>query len=205
MNNKKNRTRFILRLEGIKASDILARYNILPLPMKDIEESFAVTKIQPKITNFKDITTMKLLLEDGSDYPEYTNSRCKWDHYPFETNPIGMPIKYIYKDGIHNFFCEGFFCSLNCAKSYIKRHYRDSPIFSNVMTNFKLLCCLVYGYNIEILEANDWELLECYNHGDGLNIDDFRKGLVVYRKTHNIKLLPCGHFYEKRCHPLKVS
>jgi len=205
MSGKKNRTRFILRLEGIKAADILARYQKVTIPVKEIEESFVVSKLPPKFTDFREITTMKLLLENGAEYPEYTNSRCKWDHYPFENHPIGIPIKYMFKDGIHYFTCKDYLCSLSCLKSFLKRYGTLSPLYNNAMANFTLLCYLCTGSHKSVPEANDWGLLDCYNEGEGINIDELRKGQTIYRRTHNIKLLACGEYYEARPNPLAVK
>lgn len=193
---KKSRTRFILKLPGIDAEAILSRYEKIPIiQTMNIEDSFQTTKHIVKDINYNEITSMKLLLDNGQAYPDYTNSRCKWDHYPFETHPIGIPVKY-YKQGyVHHFVCEGYFCSLNCLQSYIKKMACANPIYTDIALNFNLLCQLVVGTN-NISDASEWEYLECYNDGVGLNIDELRKGQVTYRKTYNIKLIPCGEYYE---------
>jgi len=193
---KKSRTRMILKLPGIVAEDILSRYEKIPTPTIDLEESFRTTKPAPRTTDFREITSMCMLLESGEPYPEFTNSRCKWDHYPFETQPVGLPIKYQYRDGLHYFTCEGYFCSLNCVQAYIKKMSHHNPLYANIATNFNLLCNLVTG-NSEIQDASAWEFLDCYNDGKGINIDELRKGQVTYRKIYNIKLLPCGEYYER--------
>ena len=194
MTQKKSRSRFILKLRGVNAEEILSRYT-QTIPKQSIDfESFKVTRAHTNVMHYGEISTMKLLLDSGEPYPEFTNARCKWDHYPFEAHPIGIPIKYHHRDGIHYFTCTGFFCSFNCLKSYIKTH-ANNPLYGNVVLNFGLLCKLVYGEE-SIKDANDWDLLDCYNDGGGLNIDEFRKGQVAYRKVHNIKLLPCGEYYE---------
>jgi len=194
--SKKPRSRCILKLTGIKAADILARYIVDEQSSKININEFVSTQIISKPVNIKEITTMRMLLENGKEYPEFTNARCWWDHNTFETSPIGIPIKYYYKNDIHHFECNGYFCSFNCLKSYLKDH-KSNPLYTNVLTNFKLVHYLVYGEgNNEIKEANDWQLLDCYNDNTGLSIDEFRKTLVAYKPSYNIKLVPCGEYYE---------
>lgn len=128
-------------------------------------------------------------------YDTKTNCHCWWDKHPFDTYPVGIPVKYDLKNEI--FLCDGIFCSLCCAKSFIRENsknprYRESPYLLKLIY-YKLGGKL--GDTIPI--ASDWRVLDIF--GGHLTIQEFR-GIFCrysYTQTHNVQILPVGTYLKK--------
>lgn len=128
-------------------------------------------------------------------YDTKTKCYCWWDRHTFNTYPIGIPIKYIEEDD--TFLCDGIFCSLCCAKSFIKEHsknfrYRESPYL------LKLMYVKLGGkLGDKIPMASDWRVLDVF--GGHITIKEFRDIFCrySYTQTHNIQVISTGTYLKK--------
>ena len=104
------------------------------------------------------------------EWPLSTSVCCHWCCHPFDTTPIGLPVKYT--NGVFNVIrC---FCSLNCAMAYNLASPRGS-------IDEKLICCsmindlasrLGYG-SIQVQPAPDKFALRSF--GGNMTIEEFRE------------------------------
>ena len=114
------------------------------------------------------------------EWPLSTSVCCHWCCHPFDTTPIGLPVRY--SNGVfHVIRC---FCSLNCAMAFNLSSPRGS-------IDEKLICCsmindlasrLGYG-NIQVQPAPDKFALRAF--GGNMSIEEFRE-YSVNESTHLI-------------------
>jgi hypothetical protein len=63
------------------------------------------------------IATVPRLLSatNNAPFPDTWAYACHWDHHPFDTKPVGCPIRH---DSHRNVYLIPIFCSWNCARAY---------------------------------------------------------------------------------------
>lgn len=68
-------------------------------------------------------------------WPKQTNVHCWWDCHPFNTHPIGIPLRF---DILQNrFITYGCFCSFECAMAYKKEDSRLKDISNDLFYNLQ--------------------------------------------------------------------
>lgn len=159
-----------------------------------------------------------VLMQDYINYgclPERTDIWCGHCHHPFDTSPIGVPIKYVKKKkdkiqldpnkivGTNDYFLTyGIFCSFPCCLAFIKDN-NNKLMFKNSKSLLYSLYYKLYKTEMNIDKAPSWEILKAY--GGELSIDDYRKNFCThnYTITPNIKrpyMVSVGKWVEeKRC------
>lgn len=105
------------------------------------------------------------------------NTKCWWCKYLFDDNPVQLPEDY-YND---TFYCIGYFCSFNCAKSFNMDNTNYS-LSSKRESLLNLLYYQTYSNHVEITPAPSWLTLKDY--GGYLNINEFRKHSVINNKEY---------------------
>lgn len=190
------------------------------------------TDLDQSTTQITDLATKKLSGQVFLDYlkdersvtlidyvnygclPERTDLCCFHCRHPFNTSPIGIPIKYIpekpekeLEDNstqIRNdyFLTYGVFCSFPCCLAFLKEHSSDQ-FFRNSKSLLYSLYFKLYNTELRISPAPSWECLKI--HGGNLSIDEFRKSFCTcnYVITPNIKrpyMVTVGRYIqESRC------
>jgi len=132
----------------------------------------------------KNIRKIKYSFDNNRKWLCKSNVHCLWCCHKFDNIPIAIPKK-VCGDTFHLF---GYFCSFNCAASYI---FETSVLASNKWEYYSLLCLLqkkITGDKIykKINFAPPRECLKMF--GGFLSIDEFREqfNLVDY----NVMLPP---------------
>lgn len=222
-------------LDGINARDVFKKYK---QPKKEDTQAYIApiieysTKNGDSTTQVTELNTKRVpvqvymdTIKDGRsvtmiDYinygclPERTDLWCGHCHHPFNTSPIGMPIKYVNKHpdknqpdedkvvGTNDYFLTyGVFCSFPCCLAFLKEH--KSALFRNSKSLLYSLYYKLYGTELKARKAPSWECLKVY--GGKLSIEDFRKSYCNcnYIITENIKrpyMVAVGKYIEeKRC------
>lgn len=179
--------------ENINSEDEKIIYH-LPINLNDINES----KINNLFIKNNNINKLNNIDEHSNSCTEFINStiinnninkilmhkinlnkntKCWWCKNTFTTPPVQLPDNY--SDG--TFYCNGHFCSYNCAKSYNLDINDVSTYKKNSLINF--LYYLTYSVNININPAPHWLSLEEY--GGILTIEKFRENSI----TNNIEYI----------------
>lgn len=124
------------------------------------------------------IRKIKYSFDNNRKWLSNSDVHCLWDCHKFDTVPIAIPKK-VCGDTFHLF---GYFCSFNCAASYI---FENSVLSSNKWEYYSLLCLLqkkITGDNNykKINFAPPKECLKIF--GGFLSIEEFREqfNLVDY-------------------------
>jgi hypothetical protein len=104
------------------------------------------------------------------------NTKCWWCHHSFNSPPIQLPDDYYN----NTFFCNGHYCSFNCAKSYNLN--TNDNLVGKRYSLLNLLYYQTYGKYIEIIAAPSWLILEDY--GGTLSIDKFRDNFIFNTKEY---------------------
>ena len=134
------------------------------------------------ITNVKDNKTSStintILLKElihTSQWSHLTDYWCQWDCHPFDTQPVGLPVKY--KNG--KFLVVGCFCSLECAVSY--NFYGNETLY-NSWENYNLINMLSnsVGYKSVVNPALSRKCLQVF--GGALDIKTFRKKSMINKQ-----------------------
>ena len=110
----------------------------------------------------------------------WTNSTdywCQWDCHPFDTTPVGLPVKF--KN--NKFMVIGCFCSLECATAY---NFYGSETTYNSWENYNLTNMLSnsIGYKDQIHPALSRKCLNVF--GGPLDITTFRKKSKVNKQLN---------------------
>lgn len=219
----------IITLDGINARQIYKKYK---QGTTDTTNAIQFTPIieyssrsEPsQVTELSDKqSTSQVFYEKNSDHvtmidfvnygclPERTDLYCWHCHHPFNTSPIGAPIKYIRKQADKNdrtagtneyFQTMGVYCSFPCCLAFINEH-KHVPLYRNSKSLLYSLYFKLYGTKLKIKPAPSWECLK--NYGGNLSIEEFRKKFCVcnYIITENIKrpfMVSVGKYIEEqRC------
>ena len=145
--------------------------------------------------------------------PDRTDVWCGHCRHPFDTSPIGVPIKYVKKKvdkiqpkadevtGTNDYFLtSGIFCSFPCCLAFIKDH-NHNPLYKNSKSLLYSLYYKIYHTEMNIQKAPSWEILQVY--GGELSIKDYRERFCThsYKITPNIKrpyMVAVGKWVEKK-------
>lgn len=143
--------------------------NSFPSECQYVEEE----KVERDLGN--SVETMLLQFKNANNkniWPTHTSIYCWWDCHPFNSKPVGLPIR---KKG-DEFELIGCFCSYNCACSYNnlfsggKAAERNSLLHLMYRTLHKVK-------NIEIKPAPSKEILTIF--GGNITIDEFRNDTFI--------------------------
>jgi hypothetical protein len=139
-------------------------------------------------TSLKDFSCKKI---DETEWPKKTEVYCLWCCHPFETTPIGLPLKYIKQV----FYCTGNFCSFECAASH---NYEVTDVNTNMWERFNLLNLLAIDNQIiwTLKCAKPKSTLKIF--GGNLDIGEFRKKSknVIYFKNKYPMIPVCEQIEE---------
>lgn len=105
----------------------------------------------------------------GNKWPRRTEVACMHCCHPFDTVPIPIPRRYDEKRKLY--YVYGNFCSVNCAKAYIREHNRYMRSVN--MYYFVHMCRKVFGIRGTHTPALPRVLLKMF--GGDLTIEKFRK------------------------------
>jgi hypothetical protein len=144
-------------------------------PMENI-----VSKDTYKGNNMNNVLLKELV--NSSNWSTSTDYWCQWDCHSFDTQPVGIPVKY--KN--NKFHVVGCFCSLECAVAY--NFYCNENNY-NVWENYNLINMLsnAIDYKPQVNAALSRKCLNVF--GGNLDIASFReKGFV--NKQYNILQYP---------------
>lgn len=202
-------SKYNFTLKHINHQNLIDRYNLFYA--KDEKTPGGVTRInelsdKKEVSmainlDIKNITMYDYLSQDA--FPKTTNLSCFWCRNPFETIPIGCPIKYfspqiekvyyseIHKDNytiLHNiqekkqtdikktesyYETDGIFCSFNCCISFIQDNPKN-PLYSFSQSLLSKVYLDIFGKVPEnIVPAPHWRMLKSY--GGSLTIQEFRE------------------------------
>lgn len=107
--------------------------------------------------------------EDSVDsWPRQTDTYCFWCSHSFTNIPIGIPVKVF--DG--KFYCNGNFCSFECASAY---NYNMSNDNRNIFEKQNLLNLMASKFQAKtpVRCAKPREMLKIF--GGSMEINEFRK------------------------------
>lgn len=115
--------------------------------------------------------------------------QCWWCRHSFNTVPIGLPVEY--KKG--KFYCEGIYCSYNCALA----HNIDIGD-ENVSKRTSLLYMLyhkIHKKDKKIKEAGDWRTLK--SCGGSVEIEQYRMDFLIDTIDYTLLRPPMETRYTK--------
>lgn len=149
---------------------------VAPISKKTHVRKSPPKPLGPRVTAF----SLPRFLDSATDGPrrgleEEYKGCCWWDHHPFETRAVGLPIKHDEQRNV--FWMFGFFCSWNCALAYAW----DSTMVSLrerapllVLRVLRLLSAKkgVDFNDVVCRAAPHWSVLKAY--GGAMDIAEFR-------------------------------
>ena len=106
------------------------------------------------------------------------HTKCWWCHNIFSSPPIQLPDDYYN----NTFFCNGHFCSYNCAKSH-NLNINDNLTWKRCSL-LNLLYYQTYSEYKEIIPAPSWLILEEY--GGTMSINEFRNNFIFNSKEYTL-------------------
>lgn len=138
---------------------------------------------------------------------------CWHDRHPFDTIPLGCPLKHV---GDNVFITTGVFCSFPCMNKFLKRR-RGKSKYKNSSTLMTYIYFNMTGKLDQIPYAGSWKLLKKF--GGHLSIDKFRESfdkLEFITSVNNIPtMLPLSEYitekkvvkkvYKEECRYIKDS
>ena len=183
------------------------------------EQLFSTTntslRVQPQDTSItfydsykSEVKYNQILKDVNGIYPPYTRKPCWWCRHPFQTSPLGCPLKFIPQpdeelkaerlnsyfetyniknDGDGVFEAEGIFCSFPCLKSYILSEISItcSSVYKESLTLLSLLYKFYYGKNAIIPVAGDWRIIQPFGPK---TIEEFRKQATTHNFTRTLNV-----------------
>lgn len=158
--------------------DITTANKITNITDIETDKKYIYSYLDQSKHNIKCLITMNNLI--GTPLPKTTNIHCYWCRSPFNTTPIGCPIKYIN----NTYTVDGIFCSFNCCKAFIDTKKHDS-LYTNSDNLINKLYFDIYNNNIQIKKAPTWKLLNTY--GGNQSISKFRESfnMIEYKDNNN--------------------
>ena len=114
------------------------------------------------------------------EWPMSTNIYCMWCCHPFEGPPCAVPVRYV--DEV--FYVWGCFCSFNCAAAYNFKEYKVSEVWERYSLLNLLYKKIFDKPFIKIKPAPPREVLTIF--GGYLNIDDYRKNMIINDREYKI-------------------
>jgi hypothetical protein len=150
------------------------------------EKTKVQTFINQETNNYRFIYMNKI----GDQYPAKTDCHCWWCRYPFETQPLGIPISKVVGVDKTYYEMEGNFCSFECCFTFLKDHAKSSMLLCYDNSK-KLLLELYHSFGHEgfIKDAGDWKLLEKVGSGS-VTIEQFRSGLMAFHRAPDVCCIP---------------
>ena len=135
--------------------------------------------------NYKVNTMNNVLMKEfvnSSNWNSSTDYWCQWDCHPFDSQPVGLPVKF--KN--NKFNVVGCFCSLECAVAY---NFYSNESNYNVWENYNLVNMLssFIDYKPNVTAALSRKCLNVF--GGNLDISTFREK-SFQKKQYNILQYP---------------
>lgn len=128
------------------------------------------------------------MLSDFDDvYPNRTDIWCWWCCHPFDSRPIGIPVKY--DDAKDVFKGIGCFCSINCAYAHAKKE-RMKVHLSDFVFMYQKLTGNTLPDDWSLMPAPDRIVLQ--NFGGPLTIDEFRSAFENKFDVVMAPMMPFG-------------
>lgn len=129
---------------------------------------------------------------------------CHYCHLEYKTNAIGIPITYKEQRDPKNsqkhiiFYCEGLYCSYECALSALKTQIGRNSLARDSSYNYaeellRYLYKLAYPSNPILIPAPDHRLLK--SNGGSLTESEFRTGSHTYIKLPGMIFAPVKFQY----------
>jgi hypothetical protein len=141
----------------------------------------------------------------NGEYEENTDIPCDWHRLPFDTPPLGIPLRYEKREEISIWHCDGNFCSCECAYAFLNHDrnlpsgFRDCLYDESVSLLLKLHKRLCPGAP-DLKEAEDWRVLK--KNGGWKSYEEYRKSTSShYYRTPNLKLVAIAVLYEQKVDP----
>ncbi len=133
----------------------------------------------------------------GKPLPSKTKIHCFWCKHPFNTKPIGCPIKF----NKHSYTTDGIFCSFNCCLSYINDNKHKS-MYDLSLTYLSNIHNKLFKIDTFVKPAPHWRILDTF--GGTKNINEYRNSFdsIVYEPNNNYikafpEQLPIGWIFEE--------
>ena len=125
------------------------------------------------------LTAPAFLLQSTQEvYPDVWDHNCWWCAHPFDTRPVGYPIKHVRKN--NPFHLMGYFCSYNCAlASAMQRNVNDiniKPLMMRLVSQQTQSAGGKLDYNKYTLEPAP--------HFTGLQAFGGPMSITAFRKQH---------------------
>lgn len=168
--------------EYLNYDNILNNIEHVPIPFENLEQQ---TQEEVNYNNKKTILEEVILLKEQKlnkkiyklENSKIDNILCWWCCHPFDNQVYGIPIK---KEN-DIYITKGFFCSLNCSKSY---NLSDNIIFKekqnrNILINMLNTELNNNGKYVDVKESPQRETLKLF--GGHLDINDFRENKKNYK------------------------
>lgn len=217
-------SKFNFTLKNIEHKNIIERYSLYiskeeknrvtrltEISSNNDTNNYIKTDNKYSITMLDHLTSQKL--------PDKTSIYCFWCRHPFDTIPLGCPIKYMPKQIEKKYFSEihkenytilqnttknseekgatldyyetdGIFCSFNCCMSFVYDNIKN-PMYSQSQSLIGKLYMDLYNIPpYDIKPAPHWRLLKDY--GGNMTIDDYRSSFskVTYEFYAKIREIP---------------
>lgn len=223
-------SKYKLILKGINTEEVEKKYGIAFIgniydkghkPPKNTTKLTDITKKEPDVTTFLDELKkpykVNISMIDALTNKELPRDKCCfWDRNPFNTNPIGCPIRFIPKYHVHSHVSEitninviskessrvegyyetdGIFCSFNCIFAFIEDN-KKNPLYKDSFFLTKKMHNDIFENELDtvIYPAPHWRLLKDY--GGQLTIEKFRESFnrFIYEDLKcPIRKVPCNY------------
>ena len=152
----------------------------------DVIEKFEnITNKYNNVSLYEKNKVLPILLEysktnKNKEWPTNVSSCCFWCCEPFDSVPVGIPIKKLN----NTFYMYGNFCSPECAAAYI---FNEKKYMNDCWEKYSMLN-LIYGNNQPIKMAPSKICLKKF--GGRLTINEFRNICTRLNKSYKVLLPP---------------
>ena len=152
----------------------------------DVIEKFEnITNKYNNVSLYEKNKVLPILLEysetnKNKEWPTSVSSCCFWCCEPFDSVPVGIPIKKLN----NTFYMYGNFCSPECAAAYI---FNEKKYMNDCWEKYSMLN-LIYGNNQPIKMAPSKICLKKF--GGRLTITEFRNICTRLNKSYKVLLPP---------------